>query len=297
VTDERGRPVAAGFVMGKFGPRSYYALDTTRDDVLAATEARFRRLRDLGFRLFKLDFLTAASVAGVRADPKATRLQAYRRGMEAIRRGAGEDAVLLAGISPILANVGLFDVHRLGPDTCFGAPSWRTTFQRWLRDRMTPGAANNIAGSIQRAFTNDVLWSGDCDATLGSGLAPSELRLLVTVNLLLGSSVTVGHDLRTGPFDWAPLREIRTTGPARVLDRAAPAPAHLLARGELRGAPATFYAMVNTGDAARDLAPHPAAVPSPAEAPDYWTGERVALDPGRALVLPARSVRLFVLST
>ena len=97
VRDASGRPVPAGFIMGKFGPRYYYGLDTTNPEVIAWLEALYRELRGMGFRLFKIDFLTAACVPGVRMDPAATRAQAYRRGMEAVRRGAGEDAVILSG--------------------------------------------------------------------------------------------------------------------------------------------------------------------------------------------------------
>lgn len=297
VRDARGRLVPAGFIMGKFGPRNYYGLDTTRPEVIAWIEELYRRLRAMGWRLFKVDFLTAASVPGVRSDPAVTRAQAYRRGLEAVRRGVGEDAVILSGIGPVLGNAGVMDIQRLGPDTSFGKPTWRTGFQRWGNDRMTPGLFNNIAGSLARSFTDGILWSGDGDALIQQGLPAGEAGVLATVALMCGGTVTIGHDFRKGALDGRVVAELQgRVGPARVPDRASgPLPRQVYADGEAGGLPVRWLALVNLGDAETALAPDRAALPGAARyrAVDTETNEAVELDPAQPLTVGARSARLF----
>jgi alpha-galactosidase len=301
VRNRQERPVRAGFIMGKFGPRFYYGLDTTRDDVLGWIQEVYSRLGSMGWSLFKIDFLTAACVAGERANPSMTRAQAYRRGLEAVRRGIGDDALLLSGIGPILANAGMMDIQRLGPDTSFGTPAWRTWLQKADRDRMSPGLANNTAGSLSRAFTNDILWSGDGDAILQQDLPENESRFLATVSLLLGSTTTIGHDFRRGAFDFTAHRDLGPVrGPARVLDRGERSfPRHFVAAGDWNGANSRFYGLLNPTD--RDMRVNPRADAlgraGAVEVLDYWVGGITALDPAVPVSVPARSARLFIMKS
>lgn len=297
VRDEAGRPVPAGFIMGALGPRFYYGLDTTRDDVLATLEGIYGTLRAMGWRLFKVDFLTAASVAGVRSDPTATRAQAYRRGLEAVRRAVGEDAVLLSGIGPVLGNAGIMDVQRLGPDTSYGSPHWRSAPQRLLNDRMSPGLFNNISGSLGRCFTDGILWSGDGDALEQQDLPAAEATALAVVALLTGGTVSVGHDTRRGAFDGALVRRLAgRTGPAWVPDRHRFAiPRQLACDGVHEGRPVRWVALVNTLDVAAAVAPDPGALPggTACDAVEIPGEARVRLDPMAALLVPPHGVRLF----
>lgn len=298
VRDVRRRPVKAGFIMGRFGPRFYYGLDTTRDDVLAHIEQMYHSLRDMGWGLFKIDFLTSVSVAGRRRDPSMTRAQAYRRGLDAVRRGIGDDALLLSGIGPILANVGQMDIQRLGPDTCFGSPSWQTFLQRVDRDRMSPGLINNTSGSLARSFTNDILWSGDGDAILQQDVPVHEARFLATVALLLGSTTTVGHDFRRGPFDFRGIDDLAgVRGPGRVLDRAGRNfSRHFVVDGPWRGRDVRFYAILNPSNREARVPPRADALPDgvACDAWDYWDERAVRVDPEVPLDLPPRSVLLLV---
>ncbi len=299
VRDGGGRPVKAGFVMGRFGPRFYYGLDTSREDVLAHVEQLYATLRAMGWGLFKIDFLTSACVAGHRQDPSLTRAQAYRRGLDAVRRGIGEDALLLSGIGPILANVGQMDIQRLGPDTCFGSPSWQTMLQRTDRDRMSPGLVNNTSGSLARSFTNDVLWSGDGDAILQQDVPVNEARFLASVALLLGSTATVGHDFRRGPFDFGGVEDLAgIRGPGRVLDRAGRNfSRHFVIDASWRGRDVRFYAILNPSNRLARVQPRVDALPGgvACDALDYWEQRPLRLDPEVELELPARSVLLAVI--
>jgi alpha-galactosidase len=84
---------------------------------------------------------------GLRHDPAATSVEAYRRGLEAINREAGPDKFILACGAPLLPSVGLVDGMRIGPDV--GG--------RWLLD---PGWPDWPVGNCSiRAAAIPSLWS------------------------------------------------------------------------------------------------------------------------------------------
>lgn len=298
VRDRRGRPVKAGFIMGRFGPRPYYGLDTTIPEVRAHVTGIYQSLRRMGWRLFKIDFLTSAMVDGVRRDGSRTRAEAYRMGMQAVRDGVGDDGLILTGIGPFLANTGIIDIQRLSPDTCFGSPAWMTFEQKLTGDRMTPGVRNQTSTCIGRTFTNDILWSGDPDAIVGPGLAPNEAVYLKTVALMTGSTLTIGHDFTRGPFDFSgygPLVDAR--GPAQVLDMGqVEFPRHLIRAATVDSKPVKFYAILNQSDSA-------VSVPVRDEifqerfisVDDYWNGTAVDMRPDASFQIGPRSARLFVI--
>ncbi|HPV03727.1 MAG TPA: alpha-galactosidase [Myxococcota bacterium] len=298
VRHENGKPVKAGFIMGRFGPRPYYALDTTIPEVRDHIVTLYRRLRQMGWILFKVDFLTSAMVAGVRRDRTVTRAQAYRLGMQAVRDGIGDDGLMLTGIGPVLVNCGIIDIQRLSPDTCFGSPAWLTAEQKLTGDRMTPGVRNQTATSIARTFLNDIVFSGDPDAIVGPGLKDNEAVYLKTVALMTGSTLTIGHDFVKAGFDFSgygPLLDVR--GPAVAPDLGeAEHPRHLFVDTLFEGRPVRFYAILNPTEQA-ELTPVRGDVLGGAvvQAVDYWAGQAVGLEAGRLLDLRPRSARLFML--
>jgi alpha-galactosidase len=100
---------------------SVFVLDTSRAEVGEHLRGLFRALVEMGFSYLKLDFLYAAAMRAEACDPHATRAERLRRGLAAIRAGAGEEAFLLGCGCPLGAAVGLVDGMRVGPDV---APSW-----------------------------------------------------------------------------------------------------------------------------------------------------------------------------
>ncbi|MBM4395827.1 MAG: alpha-galactosidase [Deltaproteobacteria bacterium] len=295
VRSPSGRPVRAGFVMGSTGPRSYHAIDTTHPDAAARLGDLFRELWAMGWRVFKLDFLTAACVAGVRADPAATTCEAYRRGLRAIRDALPPEAVLLSGIAPVFAGAGLLDAQRTGPDTFYGRPAWRTAAQGLLRDRCTPGVRNSLAAAISRSFTDGVLFSADTDTSVAWGVPEGVGRMIEAVTLLAGGTSGVGHDFRTGPRDLSAFASLAAAaaarGGVRVPDLAeGPFPRHLVSE-DRSGRPA-LYAVLNPDASPARI---PVRLDVPAHATDAYTGARVRLEPGVPVDVPARDARVFVL--
>ena len=82
-------------------------LDPSHPDALRWLARVFRALRDWGYTYFKLDFMMVAVCHGAQYhDRTLTRLEAYRKGLRAIRKAVGPEAFLLGGTSLPGPNVG-----------------------------------------------------------------------------------------------------------------------------------------------------------------------------------------------
>lgn len=132
-----------------------YVLDVTEPHAAAHLERIYGSLAELGVRYHKLDFLYAGAIPGRRhasIDP----IEAYREGLRIVRRGAGDDAVLVGCGAPLLPSIGLVDAMRIGPDI-LAEPRQGTPMD----------ASRSIAGAIEiasaRAWMNRRLWMNDPD--------------------------------------------------------------------------------------------------------------------------------------
>ncbi|OYR64396.1 alpha-galactosidase [Halorubrum sp. C191] len=154
--DGPGTPVDGGFRAGS----ELYGLDTTHPEVLDWLRETVSTVVDeWGFTYLKLDFLFAAALPGERHDPEATRIEAYRRGVEAIAEAAGDDAFLLGCGAPMAPSVGLFDAMRVGPDT---DPTWETPGESGSQ----PGLKNAVRNTLTRNFLHRRWWLNDPDCQL-----------------------------------------------------------------------------------------------------------------------------------
>ncbi len=143
---EDGQPLAVGHNWGG----AYYALDTTRPEVLEWLRTLAATARGWGYPYLKLDFLYGAALPGVRHDPTVGRAQAYRMGLQALRDGAGDDAFLLGCGAPLAASIGVVDAMRTGPDV---APLWDEESRRvWLGDATGPSARNALHTALSRWY-------------------------------------------------------------------------------------------------------------------------------------------------
>ena len=154
--DGAGTPVNGGFRAGS----ALYGLDTTHPAVLEWLRETVSTVVDeWGFTYLKLDFLFAAALPGERYDSEATRIGAYRRGVEAIAEAAGDDAFLLGCGAPMAPSVGLFDAMRVGPDT---DPTWETPGESGSQ----PGLKNAVRNTLTRNFLHRRWWLNDPDCQL-----------------------------------------------------------------------------------------------------------------------------------
>lgn len=249
-----GKPMPSDRVMfggWRLGP--WYVLDGTNPAVLAHFERLFATMRrEWGVRYFKLDAIFWGMMHGGRLhDANATRVEAYRNGMRAIRRGAGDDAYILGCNHPIWPSLGLIDGSRSSLDI---ERNWKSVSRT--------GREN-----LLRAWQNGALWWNDPDTLVQTGLPDDEARFHATLVYATGGAMLAGDDLSRLPANRVPVVQAlsRPTG-------VAPSFADLslsVARIEL-GEGRTRYAFFNWGDAPVDLR---AALEFPAFARDVWTGE------------------------
>jgi alpha-galactosidase len=188
------------------------ALDTTHPEVLRHLESTFRRLRADGFDYHKIDFCYAAALAGRRCDPRATRAQALRRGLDAVRAGIGDDAFLLACGCPLGPAVGVVDAMRVSCDT---ASWWRVRARDPGFEEHGSGLANSVQASVLRAPLHRRLWINDADCLLlrpvDTTLTRDQRRLMADVVAGTGGFAVLSDDLGTyGAEEWETVDRLRS---------------------------------------------------------------------------------------
>ena len=212
VRDDSGNPLVA---QGWSPPPDdkWVTLDTSREDVLEHLRTIFRTFREWGFTYFKMDGLGFALVDGVRHDPAATPVSAFRQGLQAIRE-AVPDSFLLGCSQHFLPCVGLCDGVRFSDDTQARSGSIvaavQCTLNRfWMfpwyeadpdvliarqdRGDVTPGDARiSVLGGILTGFclTSDNL----------ATIAPERLGILAKAVSLRMRDVRPLYDV--SPFEW-----------------------------------------------------------------------------------------------
>jgi hypothetical protein len=97
----------------------HWVLDPTFPGVTEFLEETYRKLaNDWGYQYFKFDFMRAVFLPAEQRffDSTSTRLEAYRRGLEAIRRGTGPDAYLAVCGGHYGGSLGIANSQRSGSD-------------------------------------------------------------------------------------------------------------------------------------------------------------------------------------
>src|SRR6185295_2608666 len=185
-SDKDGKPLRADKVtFGGWRRGPWYALDGTHPEARKHLEALFRTMRrEWGCTYFKLDANFWGAMHGGRFHaPKATRIEAYRRGMEAVLRGA-EDSFILGCNHPIWPSFGLIDGSRSSGDV---KRTWEVV--------QKTGKQN-----LSRAWQNGRLWWNDPDAVVLTGdLTEDEFQLHATVIYAAGGMILSGDDLTKIP--------------------------------------------------------------------------------------------------
>ena len=214
-------------------------LDPTSPDAEPYFAELFGKLRSWGYITHKLDFLRAIIVSPrIRfADPTMTRAQAYRRGMQLVRKHAGKDAYILACGGLFEGTAGLVDGIRIGSDTRghWQDPNGKTAYHKL-------GYLARIKQNIFRNHTNR-LWHTDPDAMqlrrrnepfrghdeyfhLSEGSFTDDEAMTLLVNQYIGGgAVTICERMVELDDDrYAMLRRVMppATSPAKVIDFESP---------------------------------------------------------------------------
>jgi alpha-galactosidase len=306
-------------LLGVFHPQwspsgRVFALDASRDGVQRHLRELFAALASLGFTYLKLDFLYAAALAGESADARVGRAERLRRGLEAIRAGAGEEAFLLGCGAPLGAAVGVVDGMRIGPDV---APYWLPAPPLVPGLEATfPSTRSALRSIFVRSFMHRRLWQNDPDCLMtrsrDTHLGPEERRSLASAIAASGGLAFVSDDVAVlGASERAFAREALSLA-RRVDALGIPGAARPLGvlegetpRGAVaQGTAASFVALVNAGDAPAELALPPEALAgagaepeallgSPAPAAAVAGGARVAAGACAAVTLAPHAGALY----
>ena len=278
-----GGPLSSADVsFGGWRRGPWYMLDGTHPGAQAYLEGVFRTMREAwGCRYFKLDALTWGALhGGLHHDPGATRIEAFRRGMAAVHRGAGPGSFILGCNAPMWGSLGLVHGMRVSGDI---KRAWRTVAQ----------VARECFG---RGWQHRRLWLNDPDCVLlankpgqEEGLSEDEFLAHATAICATGGLVLSGDSI---PHLDAPRRALLTrlvelTGPAaRFEDETWRSAVLRRPEGELR-------CLFNWGD--RPQASE-ISLSQRARLTDAWTGEDLGVHQGRARLQPLRprSARLLL---
>ncbi len=182
VKDSTGKPLRSdkvGFGGWRLAP--WYVLDGTNPAVQRHLASVFKIMStEWGCSYFKLDAnYWGAIQGGVFYDTTATRVTAYRSGMEAVRRGAG-NAFLLGCNHPLWPSLGLINGSRSSNDI---ERSWSS---------FTHTGEENLL----RAWQNGKLWWNDPDCILLTGNLPNnEFMYHASLLFATGGMALSGDDL------------------------------------------------------------------------------------------------------
>ena len=276
--DNSGQPLASNTVsFGGWRRGPWYAIDGTHPGAQKHLEDVFRTMRrDWGCTYFKMDANFWGALHGGRHhDRAATRIEAYRRGMEAIRRGAG-DAFLLGCNHPIWPSFGLIHGSRSSDDIK----------RTWAKIR---GVARQ---TMFRNWQNGRLWWNDPDAIVLTGDLPmNEFLFHATACYASGGMALSGDDLTTMPADRVAILKklVPPSGVAAEFDDDS------LQVGWIRLPGAMRVCVFNWSEAPKTIA---FRLPRKSRITDFWSGEDLGphQDEYQVESLAAHAARLFSLT-
>jgi alpha-galactosidase len=175
-----------------------HVLDASREEVCAHLTSVFRELTQMGFSYQKLDFLYSEAMEADSFDPSVSRAERLRRGLEAIRRGCGEETFILGCGCPLGPAVGVVDGMRIGPDV---APNWEVDEEPRIAgiEPTRASTRNAVRSIVNRAWMHRRLWLNDPDCLMSrvtdTRLTPREAHTLATTIAVTGGMVLFSDDV------------------------------------------------------------------------------------------------------
>jgi alpha-galactosidase len=290
IQDTDGKPLDSSKIgFGGWSNGPWRVLDGTNPETQKYLENVFRTMREKwGITYFKLDAnYWGALYGGKRFDPKATRVEAYRRGMEAIIRGAGPGAIILGCNAPIWPSFGLVNDMRTSNDI---SRSWGAV-------------VSSSDTNLDRSWQNGRLWVSDPDCILLTNVQdggpnpvttpPDKIspaaQFLATVVHAVGGMIISGDKVQDlHPAQIAMMHKlIPPTGISARFESIS----HQVGITDLKNR--QYYYALNWDNDPADRTLH---LKQMSHLTDYWTGEDLGMHAGDYVIksVPARSARLIM---
>ena len=170
----------------------FYALDLENEEVKEYIKTCLRHYADMGFDLFKLDFLYAANLPTYEGKTRSEAAEyAY-----AFLREVLPDRLILGCGATVFNAIGKFDYLRIGPDVSlsFDGPFYMKFFHR-----ERPSTQITIQNTIYRSFMDSRFFGNDPDVFLlrdnNLTLSKATRRALLTINALFGSVLMTSDNI------------------------------------------------------------------------------------------------------
>ena len=195
--DERGRPVAAGWIPA-WG-HDFYCLDLSIPEVLDYLTGIFdRAVNEWGYRYLKLDFLYAGMLRGSRRNGDPAWIH-YRKALERLtsirNRRDGKPVAYLGCGAPFEASFEFLPLMRIGADT---REDWDWAQARFLRHPGRPSAWISMKDTIGRALWDGTVFLNDPDVvfcrTRRMRLSETEKELVALTARIFASQVMFSDD-------------------------------------------------------------------------------------------------------
>jgi len=252
-----------------------YFLDPSHPEALNWLRLVFTTMKAWGYKYFKLDFMMVGTCYGAQYhDTNLTRVQAYRKALQAIRDTVGPDSFLLGGTCLIAPSIGLVDGSRIATDvTPFWAIAGNTP--------ESPTIFNVCRNIINRSYMHKRIWINDPDCIIVReqhqrakynevpSLTLEETYMLASAMILSGASIFLGD--RMGQLPEHRLKILQTIlrmnqgTPAYPIDRMDRSlPCIWFRQGDGTKENQTLLGLFNWGDQPITL-PLPLPLPLPAD--------------------------------
>ncbi|MGC8722015.1 MAG: glycoside hydrolase family 36 protein [Caldisericaceae bacterium] len=186
IKDESDNPQPIGFNPTWSG--YFYALDPMNNSVLDYLADKITFLRQIGFKMFKFDFLYSLMVTHKNKKEDITRIERFNRGMNTLKSAIGKGSTLLGCGAPVILEKGLYDYLRIGPDTKDG---WEDTLTRMIRFQGRVSAKNSLRNTITRSFINEKYFVNDPDVVFlkPKKLTEDEKNTILVTNYFLSDFI------------------------------------------------------------------------------------------------------------
>lgn len=288
VMDETGVPLRSDRCsFGGWRCAPWYMLDASVPAACDYLRTVFRTMRrEWNCRYFKLDATVWGCLPfGVRHDPSLTRVEAFRRGMEALTEGAGAGSLILGCNAPMWPSLGTCSAMRVTGDI---SRTWKH-FKALARE------------CFSRNWQNGKLWINDPDCLVLENLSktvvgPGGELVDVPQSSLSGNEFSFhrAHILASGGMllssDIPEQVSAESAAVIRKLvsmyGRTAAFSDPAFRHGTIPHPEGSLHCYFNWSDSGRMY-----ALPPPGAREDFWTGGAVR---GDILTLPPRSARVIL---